>query len=468
MIKRTLLSTTIPATLLVLSGCNFTPAYTRPAAPVPEKWSASADAKAKPDAALASQLHWQDYFTHPGMQSVIKLALANNRDVRIAALNVQKAQAAYGIQRAGLYPTVGVAASGERYRLPRKMSATGSAMTVETDTVNLAVLSWELDFFGRVRSLSEQALNLYLATEQAQTSAQLSLVGAVALQYLAYAADMEGLKLAQSTFETQKSYADLIEKSFQLGIASELALRQAQSQADSARSDVARYRGLLAVDQNALSLLVGAPVPTDLLPSGLDGVGDLKDVSAALPSDVLLARPDILAAEHQLKAANANIGAARAAFFPKISLTGGVGTMSPELSSLFSSGTGTWRFTPQISVPLFAGGALRAGLKVAELSRDIAVLQYESAIQSAFREVSDGLARRSSLSEQLEAQTALLASLEATYNLSDLRYKQGLDSYLTVLVAQQSLYAARQGTLATRLARQSAQVTLFKALGGQM
>jgi multidrug efflux system outer membrane protein len=460
--------TLLPVTFLVLSGCNFTPAYTRPAAPVPEKWSASADAKGKPDAPSAAQLHWQDYFTNPGMQSVIKLALANNRDVRIAALNVQRAQAAYGIQRAGLYPTVGVAASGNRYRLPQKMSTTGSAMTVETDTVNLAVLSWELDFFGRVRSLSEQALNLYLATEQAKTSAQLSLVGAVALQYLAYATDMEGLKLAQSTFETQSSYAELIGKSFQLGIASELALRQAQSQVESARADVARYRGLVAVDQNALGLLVGSPVPADWLPSGLDAAGELKDVSAGLPSEALLGRPDILAAEYQLKAANANIGAARAAFFPKISLTGGVGTMSPELSSLFGSGTGTWSFSPQITVPIFAGGALRAGLKVAEISREIAVLQYESAIQSAFREVSDGLARRAALAEQYDAQRALLASLEAAYNLSEIRYKQGLDGYLSVLVAQQSLYAAQQGTLATRLARQSTQITLFKALGGQL
>lgn len=454
--------------LLTLAGCNFTPAYTRPAAPVPEKWSASTDAKGKPGAPAAAQLHWQDYFTNPGMQSVIKLALANNRDVRIAALNVQRAQAAYGIQRAGLYPTVGVAASGNRYRMPEKMSASGSAMTVETDTVNLAVLSWELDFFGRVRSLSEQALNLYLATEQAKVSAQLALVGAVALQYLAYATDMEGQMLAQSTFEAQKSYAELIEKSFQLGIASELALRQAQSQVESARGDVARYRGLIAVDQNALGLLVGTAVPAEWLPSGLDAAGELKDVSAGLPSEALLSRPDILAAEHQLKAANANIGAARAAFFPKISLTGGVGTMSPELSSLFASGTGTWSFNPQISVPIFAGGALRAGLKVAEINREIAVVQYEAAIQSAFREVSDGLARRAALSEQYEAQKALLASLEAAYKLSELRYKQGLDGYLSVLVAQQSLYAARQGTLATRLARQSTQITLFKALGGQL
>jgi outer membrane protein, multidrug efflux system len=334
--------------------------------------------------------------------------------------------------------------------------------------VNLGVLSWELDFFGRIRSLSEQAQNQYLATEQAKASAQISLVATVALQYFTYAADVDYLQLSQSTFDTQKAYAELVGKSYEMGIASELAFRQAQSQLESARADVARFRGLVAVDKNAIDLLVGTPVPTDLLPQGFDSVGELKDVSAGLPSEVLLHRPDILAAEYQLKATNANIGAARAAFFPKVSLTGGIGTMSPELSSLFSSGTGTWSFTPQISVPIFAGGALRAGLKVAEISRDIAVLQYETAIQSAFREVSDGLVRRAALTAQLEAQSAFLQSLDTAYTLSEVRYQQGIDGYLTVLVAQQSLYGARQGVVATRLARQSNQITLFKALGGQM
>jgi len=450
-----------------LSGCNFTPAYKRPDAPVPKSFPGSSENQ-KADAPSAASLHWQDYFAQPGMQSVIKLALANNRDVRIAALNVEKMQAAYGIQRASLLPTVGVTASGERYKVPSKMVKLGGPTTIEQDVVNFGVVSWELDFFGRIRSLSEQARNQYLATEQAKTSAQLSLVAAVALQYFTYAADNEYLQLSQSTFEIQRDYAELIGKSYEIGIASELAFRQAQSQAESARADVARFRGVVAVDRNALNLLVGGPVPADLLPQGFDSVGELRDVSAGLSSEVLLARPDILAAEYQLKAANANIGAARAAFFPSISLTGGVGTRSPDLSNLFRSGTGTWSFTPQISVPIFSGGALRAGLKVAEISHEIAVLQYEAAIQSAFKEVSDGLVKRAALTAQWEAQQALLAALDAAYSLSDVRYKQGLDAYLTVLVAQQSLYSAKQAAVATRLARQSNQITLFKALGGQI
>lgn len=455
------------ASLYVLCGCNFTPAYTRPAKPTPAAFSSSGES-GKSEAPVATNLHWYEYFTNPDMQAVIRLALANNRDVRIAALNVEKAQAAYGIQRAGLAPTVGVTASGERYHVPSKMADLGGPRTFEQDSVNVGVLSWELDFFGRIRSLSEQARNQYLATEQAKTTAQLSLVAAVALQYLAYAADNEYLALSQSTLETQTAYAELVKKSYELGLASELAFRQAQSQVESARADVARFRGLVATDRNALDLLEGAPVPAHLLPRGFDAVGELEDVSAGLSSDVLLGRPDIVMAEYQLKAANANIGAARAAFFPSISLTGGIGTMSPQLSSLFSAGTGAWTFTPQISIPIFAGGALRAGLKVSEVNRDIAVLQYEAAIQAAFREVSDGLVRRAALAEQLQAQRALLESLDAAFTLSEVRYQQGLDGYLTVLVAQQSLYSARQGVLATRLLRQSNQINLFKALGGRM
>ncbi len=451
------------AALLSLGACNFTPAYKRPDPPIPQAWTAG---PAVTGAAAVALPRWGDYFTNPEMKSVIGLALAHNRDLRVAALNVEKVQAAYGIQRAGLFPTIGVSASGARYKLPSKML--GGPRTVETDTVSLGVLSWELDLFGRVRSLNEQALNQYLATEQAKLAAQISIVAAVAQQFFAYAADAEYLTLSQSTFESQKAYAELIRKSYELGIANELALRQAESQVESARADVARFRGLVAIDRNALNLLVGTPVPEALLPKGLDATGELKDIAAGLPSEVLLRRPDILMAEHQLKAANANIGAARAAFFPRISLTGGIGTMSPELSSLFSSGTGTWSFTPQISIPLFAGGALRAGLKVAEVTRNIAVVQYETAIQSAFREVSDGLVRREALTEQLAAQFFNDTATTEIYTLSELRYKEGLEGYLNVLVAQRTLYSAQQGLTATRLARQANQITLFKALGGQL
>jgi len=451
--------------LLLSAGCSMAPKYTRPARPVPEAWP---EAGVNQEAAVNAEIHWQEFFTNPGLQSVIQLALAHNQDLRVAALNVEKTQALYRIQRSQLVPSVGVMASGQKYRLPEKMTSDGTAKIVEQDSVNVGILSWEIDFFGRIQSLKNRALNQYLATEQAQVAAKTSLVATVAQSYLLLAADSENLQLAQSSFESQKAFYDLITKSRELGIASELELRQAQSQMDTARSDVARFRGVVALDRNALDLVVGSPVPTDLLPKGLDATGELKDVSAGLSSEVLLGRPDILLSEYQLKAANANIGAARAAFFPNISLTAGVGTMSPNFSGLFGSGTRTWSFAPQLVAPLFAGGSLWANLKVSKLDREIALAQYEKAIQSAFQEVADGLARRGSLVEQLEAQRSLVEALDATYRLSEVRYKEGLDGYLGVLVAQRSLYGAQQGLVATRLAQRVNQITLYKALGGAM
>jgi outer membrane protein, multidrug efflux system len=451
--------------LLLCTGCTLAPTYTRPAPPVPETWPGET---VKPGAPAAADSRWQDFFIDPGLAAVIKLALANNRDLRIAALNVEKAQAMYQIQRSELYPGVGVLASGSKYRLPEKMASDGKAVIKEQDSVNVGIMSWELDFFGRLRSLKQKALNQYLATEQARAAAQISLVAAVAQSYLLYAADGEHLRLAQATFESQRAFHDLISQSRELGIASDLELRQAQSQMDAARVDLARFRGLVALDQHTLDLLMGTPVPADLLPMGLDAIVELKDVSAGLPSDVLLRRPDILAAEYQLKAAYANIGSARAAFFPRVSLTAGVGSMSPEFSMLFGSGTRTWSFAPQIVAPIFAGGSLRAGLKVAKVDQEIAVAQYELAIQTAFREVGDGLVQRTTLVDQLGAQRSLVEALDASYRLSEARYQEGLDGYLGVLVAQRSLYGAQQGLVATRLAYQANQVTLYKALGGQM
>ena len=451
--------------MLLCSGCTLAPNYTRPPSPVPEAWPEGA---AKPDGSIDADTLWRDFFTDSGLRSVIELALASNRDLRIAALNVEKAQAQYRIQRSELYPSVGVMASGEKYRLPEKMSSDGKASIKEQYSVNVGVLSWELDFFGRLRSLRNRALNQYMATEQARTAAQISLVAAVAQSYLLHATDSENMQLAQATFESQKAAYELIAKSRELGIASDLELWQAQSQMDSARSDVAQFSGLVAQDRNSLDLLAGTRVPVVLLPKGLEGAGELKDVSAGLPSEVLLRRPDILAAEFQLKAAYANIGAARASFFPRVSLTAGMGSLSPELSGLFGSGTRTWSFAPQAVVPLFAGGSLWANLKVAKVDRDIAIAQYEKAIQTAFREVSDGLIRRESLAEQLAAQRSLVAALEESHRLSTARYQAGLDGYLGVLVAQRTLYRAQQGLAATRMACQANQITLFKSLGGQM
>lgn len=449
-----------------LCGCVRPAAYHRPAPPVPTAWPQSAASQAGgPAAPEAAAVKWQEFFTDRGLQSVIELALSNNRDLRMAALNVEKVQALYRIQRAQQYPGVNVAAEREFYRLPERMSPTGESRTVEQH-VNLGSASWELDLFGRVRSLKSRALEQYLATEEARTAAQIALVAAVANTYLAMGADRDNLRLAQETLDAQQASYELILRTRDAGMASDLDLRQAQSQVEAARVDIARYTGQVALDENALNLLVGTPVAANLLPSELGSDAALKDIAAGLPSEVLLRRPDILMAEHQLKAAYANIGAARAAFFPRISLTAGAGFMSGDLTDLYKFGNRTWSFAPQAILPIFDAGARKANLKVAQADRDMAIAEYEKAIQTAFREVSDSLTLRARLREQQNAQQALVDTLEATYRLSDARYKAGIDSYLSVLVAQRSLYGAQQALLGLRMARMGNLVTLYKVLGG--
>jgi multidrug efflux system outer membrane protein len=359
---------------------------------------------------------------------------------------------------------VAAAAGADNYRVPDQMASEGPYNVAQYSMVGS--VSWELDLFGRLRSQKTKALNQYFATDQARTATQIALVAAVAESYLALAADQENLQLSQATLATQKTSYDLIRQSRDAGVASDLTLRQSQSQVEAARVNVAQYTGLVAADRNALNMLVGTSVAAELLPDGLDTVGEVKDISAGLDSKILLRRPDILAAEYQLKGANANIGAARAAFFPRISLTAAMGILAPDLSTLFDPGTGAWSFAPQIVQPIFAGGSLAANLKVASVDRKIAVAQYEKAIQAAFREVGDALVRRTALVEQLDAQQSLVNALDESYRLSDARFKEGIDNYLGVLVMQRSLYDARRGLVATRLARRANQITLFKVLGG--
>jgi multidrug efflux system outer membrane protein len=454
------------AAALVLCGCTMIPKSTRPPLPVPQAWPEAAAGGGETTGPVAAEVRWQEFFTDPRLRSVIELALANNRDLRVASLNIEKAQALYRIQRSELYPGVGIMAAGEKYRLPGTMTESGSAQTVTQYSVNVGIASWELDFFGRIRSLKASALEQYLATEQVRSAAQISLVSAVASSYLALAADRENLELARGTLDAQKASFNLIRQSRDRGVASDLELRQAESLVEQARAAVARYTGLMAVDRNTLDLLAGAPVPADLLPDALGTVSSLKEIAPGLSSEVLLQRPDILVAEHGLQAANANIGAARAAFFPRITLTAAVGTLSPDLSGLFASGSGTWSFAPQLVAPIFASGALRSNLKATKVDREIAVARYEKAIQVAFREVSDALTLRTTLLEERDAQASLVNALAETYRLSDARYKGGIDGYLGVLVAQRSLFLAQQVLVGVRLAEQVNLVTLYKVLGG--
>ncbi|MCZ2075416.1 MAG: efflux transporter outer membrane subunit [Bryobacteraceae bacterium] len=454
-----------------LCGCRHQAAYQRPAPPLPESWPKGAAVQASAaDVPEAASVSWREFFADRRLQSVIELALANNRDLRIATLNIERIQALYRIQRAEQFPTVGVSASGDLYRLPKSVGFAGltapEAVTVQQYNINLGSASWELDFFGRVRSLKSAALERFLATEQARSATQIALVAAVANSYLALAADRENLRLAQDTLATQQASYELILRTREAGMASDLDVRQARSQVEAARVDIARYTGQVELDENALNLLAGTTVPANLLPGDLDSAGSLRDVRAGLPSEVLLRRPDILLAEHQLKAAYANIGAARAAFFPRIALTAGAGLMSADLSDLFKFGATTWNFAPQVALPIFDAGARKANLKVTEVDREAATAEYEKAIQSAFREVSDSLSLKTRLMEQQNAQQELVKSVVAAHRLSEARYKAGIDSYLSVLVAQRLMYSAQQGLISLRMARLGNLITLYKVLGG--
>lgn len=452
----------------VLCGCALAPKYTKPASPVPAQWPQSSvyqETVTGAPAVMAPELPWREFIADEKLQKIIETSLKNNRDLRVAALNVERARAYYGISRAELLPSVNAAGSMYKERMPGDLSSTGSAMTTEKYNVNLGISSWEIDLFGRIRSLKDRALEQYLATQEAHRGAQISLISAVAQAYLMLAADRENLKTAISTFETQEAIYKLMRKRYDAGIVSELDVKRAQSQVEAARGDVARYKQLTAQDENFLNLLTGHTIEQELLPHDLTSVGTPKDFSPGLSSAVLLFRPDILAAEHQLKAANANIGAARAAFFPRIALTTTIGTASAELSGLFKAGQDTWNFAPQIIMPIFDLRTWSA-YDVTKAEKEISVAQYEKTIQTAFREVADALAEKSMVDQRISAQQSLVDAIAETYRLSNARYTKGIDSYLSVLDAQRTLYGAQQGLTMLRLAKINNQIVLYKTLGG--
>lgn len=463
--RQSLLSLAVAAALL--GGCSLIPDYQRPDAPLAADWpQGEAYGSAASEGERAADLQWREFFRDPALQQLVQLALENNRDLRMAALNVEAYRALYRIQRSELLPSLSADGSGTRQRLPADLSQNGAASTSGQYSATLGVNAWELDFFGRIRSLNEQALEQYLATEQAARSTQISLVASVASAYLQWQADLALLQLTRDTLATYEDSYRLTQRSFDVGVADALALSQARSAVDSARVSLAQYQRLVAQDRNALTQLLGTGLPDDL-PQGLALDAELlESVPAGLPSDLLQRRPDLLQAEHQLKAANANIGAARAAFFPSVSLTANAGTASSQLSGLFDGDSGTWLFQPSISLPIFNAGRLRANLDYAELQNDIQVAQYEKAIQVAFQEVADRLAARTTYREQLAAQRALLDTTETYYQLAERRYRTGVDSYLTLLDAQRQLFSVRQQLIGDRLAQLASEVELYKALGG--
>ncbi len=452
-----------------LSACTMAPRYERPEAPVAAAWPAAS----MPDTVSGTQPQptasdWRSMFKSPELQKLIETALANNRDLRIATLNVEAARAAYRIQRADLLPSVNASGTGTRQRIPENASATGQSNIASSYSANVGATAFELDLFGRIRSLSRRAANQYLATDEGRKAAQTTLIAEVANAYLTYLADHELLTLTENTLNAQQESYTIIQRSFEMGVGSQLDVSQAATQVESARANLARYTRLVEQDKNALTLLVGQPIPPEDLPAaGLGSVAVPDELPAGMPSDVLLQRPDIRQAEYVLKGENANIGAARAAFFPSISLTGSAGFASDSLSNLFSTGSGgAWAFTPQVSLPIFQGGRRWANLSLANTNRDIAIAQYEKAIQSAFREVSDALAARSTYTEQLQAQQSLVQESETAHTISQARYKEGLDSHLTLLVSQRALYSAQQDEINVRLERLSNLVNLYKSLGG--
>ncbi|HTM83253.1 efflux transporter outer membrane subunit [Asticcacaulis sp.] len=448
------------ASLIALNACTMSPRYERTALPVPDQFPTAVAAQGQ----SAETLSWRQIFLDPRLQGVIDQALTNNRDLRVAVLNVERARSQYRIQRASLFPAVNGTVSGTRGNTG-EVDSTGTPIgTTELYSASIGA-SWELDLFGRVRSLNQAALQSYFAVAENRKAAQISLISAVASAWLNLAADQDQLRLSGETLRLREESLTLTQKRFDLGSTDQMVLRQTQVLTEQARADVAALTATVQQDKNALRLLVGADVASDQLPDAFPDNAVLADLPVGVPSDILLKRPDVMAAEYSLKAANADIGAARAAFFPRISLTGSVGKASTDLGDLFD-GSDTWTFSPSISVPIFAGGANVANLNVSKTSRDIAVAQYEGSIQSAFRDVADQLATRSTIDDRLTAQTNVVSAATDSHTLAQARFDRGIDSRLTLTDAERTLYGAQQQLIAIRLVRSLNLINLYASLGG--
>jgi multidrug efflux system outer membrane protein len=457
----------------MLSACNLAPKYVRPSGAVPAALpEGGVYPSAATDAPDVTAIGWRDFFTDDRLRQVIQLGLDNNRDLRVAAANVLQARAQYRVQRADILPSISANGSATYTNSASAAASTGGAAgggstDIQYFQANVGVSSFELDLFGRLRNLSKAALEQYFATEEAQRTTRISLISEIATAWLTLASDQEQLRLSQSTLKTFEQTLELTRAQFRIGVASELESRQAETNYQAARNDIATLQTRIAQDQNALNLLAGTTVSADLLPAALgDGRVTRDALPANLSSEVLLRRPDVLQAEHQLIAQNANIGAARAAFFPRLSLTAALGTISPALGGLFGSGTGTYNVAPSVALPLFDGGRNKGNLDYAKASQKVAVATYEKTIQTAFREVADALAQRGTIDEQVSAQTARANAAQVAAKLSDARYRAGVDSFLVALDAQRTSYAAEQQLVTTRTTRSSNLIELYRALGG--
>lgn len=471
----------LPLGLSLLAGCSLVPDYLRPGSPVPAAWPEGPAYRRPPSQAAtpadplraADAIGWRDVFRDPRLQRAIEIALTDNRDLRIAVLNVASAEAQYRVQRADLFPNVGATGSYQVSRVPAATTLSTvpidstAGITSRSYGAGIGFSSYEIDLFGRVRALTESAFRQYLGYAETRRSSQISLVAQVANAWLALAADEELLALTRQTLANQEESLRLTRAGFDGGTATELALRQAQTSVETARASLAQYTRQRAQDENALALLLGRPVPSELVPAGpLDRAAAVAEVPAGLNSEILQRRPDVLAAEQNLIAANAEIGAARAAFFPSLTLTASAGTQSRGLSQLFGAGSGTWSFAPTLNIPIFSGGSLQGSLDLARVRTDIQVATYERTIQTAFQEVANALAARGTYDRQIAAQQALVAAYADAYRLSLLRFRSGLDTYQTPLDSQRQLFTAQQDLVTLRLQRLQNLVTLYKTLGG--
>jgi multidrug efflux system outer membrane protein len=490
--RRITLSLIVPA---ILGACTLMPHYTRPHSPVPNRWPAdtatgTTEAGAAVDhggtrapAVRGTEIGWNDFFEDPRLKRLIRIALDNNRNLRVAVLNVEASEAQFRVQRGNLFPAISANGSELAERFPSNGALSlgslggsqsnlavptgGTASTFHYFSAGIGFTNYELDLFGRQRSLTSEAFEQYLAQAESRRSTQISLVSEVATDYFAVLADEALVELTEQTLKSETESYDLTRAMYESDTTTLLSLRQAESSVDAARASRSQYQRRLAQDRHALTLVLGEEIPTDLSSGvSLEDEHQLADLGPDLPSDLLTRRPDILGAEHTLRAANADIGAARAAFFPSIQLTASGGTASGRLQNLFKPGSATWSFTPTITLPIFTGGRNKANLDLAHVEKNVAIAQYELAIQTAFREVSDALSARGTYLEQLEAQKALVAADSDAYRLAQLRFRQGVDSYLATLDAQRSLYAAQQALVSLREAELANEVTLYKVLGG--
>jgi len=459
---------TIITLLVQLSACSLIPEYLRPQAPIANEFPDYGNTTNTTADTAAADISWQTLFADARLQKLITLALEKNRDLRIAALDIEAARAQYRIQQAARLPTINATADATRARSANIFgTGTGVLPPYTIYSVGLGFTAYELDFFGRIGSLKEQALQQFIATQEARTSAQISLVAEVANAYLNERALDERLAIAKQTQTSQQASYELARKIFDVGNSSALDLRIAETQLETANANIAALKRQRAQAENALVLLIGSPLPADLpAPQALNTQLTVSELQPGLPSELLTRRPDIRQAENLLKAANANIGAARAAFFPTIKLTTTVGTASRELDGLFKSGSTIWNFSPQLVLPIFDAGRNKANLTLAEVQKDINIARYEKAIQNAFSEVADALSTSTLINEQIAAQQRLVDAEQARFKLAELRYRNGLDSNLNLLDAQRSLYTTQQALIELRLSRLSSLVTLYKALGG--